>query len=112
MHTICSRCGKPTPLPGQPVPAHDLPSRRRGNAWKPVVAAILKRDHYTCRLKLRGCTTRATLADHITPRAQGGTDNPANLIAACAACNRAKGTRTLCPACQTGGKGGGLRRTD
>jgi hypothetical protein len=33
--------------------------------------------------------------DHMTPRAQGGTDDLYNLVLACKACNRKKGNRTV-----------------
>lgn len=34
---------------------------------------------------------RATTVDHIIPRARGGDNNPANLVAACKPCNGKKG---------------------
>jgi 5-methylcytosine-specific restriction endonuclease McrA len=33
--------------------------------------------------------------DHLVPRACGGTDEPSNLVVACARCNRAKSAMTL-----------------
>lgn len=40
------------------------------------------------------CGARATCADHIIPRCQGGTDDYANLTPACGPCNGSKGGRT------------------
>lgn len=38
------------------------------------------------------CRGLATTADHITPRSQGGDDEPANLRPACRPCNSRRGT--------------------
>ncbi|MBI4604985.1 MAG: HNH endonuclease [Planctomycetes bacterium] len=34
--------------------------------------------------------------DHVTPRSEGGTDDPKNLCAACYRCNEFKGSKTHC----------------
>ncbi|MCL6562577.1 MAG: HNH endonuclease [Firmicutes bacterium] len=39
----------------------------------------------------------APTVDHVTPRSQGGTDAPANLVAACARCNRERGATGAFP---------------
>jgi 5-methylcytosine-specific restriction endonuclease McrA len=51
---------------------------------------ILRRAHYTCQLNYAGCLRRATQADHIVPRAEGGTDHDSNGQATCAACHNTK----------------------
>lgn len=48
---------------------------------------ILRRDNHTCRY----CGAKDDLTiDHVTPEALGGTNDPANLVAACADCNAGK----------------------
>lgn len=59
-------------------------------AWRKVRARILVRDSFVCRM-VPGCTTRASTVDHVVPRALGGTDDPSNLRAACAAHNSSAG---------------------
>jgi hypothetical protein len=51
-------------------------------------AAVLDRDHHRCR----HCGGTALHVDHRWPRALGGTDDPMNLQALCAPCNRRKGS--------------------
>lgn len=49
---------------------------------------VLERDGYLCQWCLAdGYRVRATTADHIIPRAHGGTQTEANLVAACERCN-------------------------
>ena len=72
-----------------------MPSNPRwSRAWARRRRLILERDAWTCRLQYAGCTGVATQVDHITPRHFGGTDDPANLRAACAACNLGRGDGT------------------
>jgi 5-methylcytosine-specific restriction endonuclease McrA len=56
---------------------------------------VIRRDGSRCRLRLPGCTIRATTADHVIPRAHGGRTVLSNLIAACKHCNSVKGARAL-----------------
>lgn len=57
---------------------------------------ILKRDRFTCTYCGRGATLGAVLqVDHVTPRAEGGTDEPSNLTTSCQDCNNGKGARFL-----------------
>jgi 5-methylcytosine-specific restriction endonuclease McrA len=63
-----------------------LPGRTRAR----LRLACLQRDGYRCQLKLEGCTTIATTADHIVDRAVAG-DGLDNLRAACAWCNGSRG---------------------
>lgn len=66
--------------------------RRNGSTsqWRKTRAAVLKRDNYVCFF----CGKRATTVDHLHARSRGGTDDEANLVAACAGCNGAKGDMT------------------
>lgn len=56
---------------------------------------IFERDNFTCQY----CGKTAELAelhiDHIWPAAEGGTNDPLNLITACSECNYGKGSRKL-----------------
>lgn len=86
---------------------------------------VLQRDRFTCRycgrqrvrelpwneLFLPGCRYHGDMeaalrhlglvpdveleVDHVIPRADGGTDDLANLVTACRECNRGKGCRSL-----------------
>lgn len=51
---------------------------------------VLKRDGFRCRYC--GATAISSLlhVDHVVPQADGGSDDPVNLIAACADCNLGK----------------------
>ena len=49
---------------------------------------VLKRDNYTCRY-CRSTENSLTI-DHVTPVALGGSDTPANCVAACKDCNAGK----------------------
>lgn len=40
------------------------------------------------------CGAPAEHMDHVIPKAQGGSDDPTNLVPACASCNIKKGART------------------
>ncbi len=57
--------------------------RHYGPAWRKLSAAVLERDGRICHW----CGTTATTADHVVPRRQGGSDDMANLVAACRPCN-------------------------
>lgn len=61
-------------------------------AWRKLRLVILERDRYRCRLKLEGCTTRATHVHHLKGKAMG--DDPAFLVSACADCNLKVGNPT------------------
>jgi hypothetical protein len=51
---------------------------------------ILRRDNYTCRYCGGVAPEVRITVDHVVPRALGGTDDPSNLVAACADCNGGK----------------------
>ena len=52
---------------------------------------ILARDQCTCQHCGATLPPSQLHVDHITPRAMGGTDHPANLQTLCAPCNLRKG---------------------
>lgn len=54
---------------------------------------ILQRDNFTCRYCGRSAPSVVLQVDHIVAVADGGTDEPANLVTACADCNEGKGDR-------------------
>lgn len=51
---------------------------------------ILRRDSYTCRYCGASAPDAKLTVDHVLPVALGGTDEPTNLVAACADCNVGK----------------------
>ena len=57
--------------------------------------AIYRRDKYTCAYCGRKYSPDRLTLDHITPRQQGGTNKPSNLVTACDTCNSQKNNRTL-----------------
>jgi 5-methylcytosine-specific restriction endonuclease McrA len=81
-----------TPDPSNPLlhwdPAARDPAQRRIHPL--LRGAVLHRDRWTCRY----CGGEATEVDHVEPRARGGVTAPANLVATCRPCNKAKGIRT------------------
>ena len=62
-----------------------------GTRWQRTRARVLARDHETCGY----CGQHATTVDHIIAKANGGTDDEANLIAACRTCNLTKGAKAV-----------------
>ena len=68
----------------------DYERRQRANKWLRVRDLILERDNGICQY----CGEPANHVDHVIPRCQDGTDDPGNLVAACAPCNLSKGGRT------------------
>jgi len=59
-------------------------------AWERVRLLVLRRDHHLCQI----CRLRsANEVDHIRPKSDGGSDEPANLQAACTPCHAAKTAR-------------------
>ncbi|ORU98083.1 HNH endonuclease, partial [Mycolicibacterium canariasense] len=51
---------------------------------------ILRRDNHTCRYCGRRAPEVQLHVDHVVPTTLGGTDDPTNLVAACADCNSGK----------------------
>lgn len=72
--------------------------RRHGGKWISPLRrlALYLRDRFTCQYCGRDLTTakpgQLTL-DHLVCHSHGGTDDPINLITACARCNYGRGTR-------------------
>jgi hypothetical protein len=56
---------------------------------------VFKRDKFTCQYCGKKAPDVVLECDHIHPRAQGGSNDPVNLVTACHACNNGKGARTL-----------------
>jgi len=56
---------------------------------------VFKRDSFTCAYCGRRSPDVTLEVDHIIPVAEGGSDDPENLITACWDCNRGKGTTPL-----------------
>lgn len=60
--------------------------RGYGGRWRVIRLYVLNRDRWTCHW----CSAFAKTVDHVVPKAEGGTDQPANLVAACGPCNSAR----------------------
>ena len=56
---------------------------------------VFKRDAFRCQYCGRGIDETILEVDHITPVAEGGTNDIINLITSCRDCNRGKGKRKL-----------------
>lgn len=66
-------------------------SRGYGKRWAKLRTVILNRDKRLCQICLgMGRYATAREVDHITPKSQGGTDDPANLQAVCTHCHKVK----------------------
>lgn len=63
-------------------------ARGYGAAWDRLRKVILARDSHLCQMcKAEGRVTPGNHVDHIKPKAQGGTDDPANLRVLCKPCH-------------------------
>ncbi|MCU1592439.1 MAG: hypothetical protein JWP11_3695 [Frankiales bacterium] len=51
---------------------------------------VLRRDRHTCRYCGAAAPDTTLSVDHVIPTALGGTDDPTNLVTACADCNNGK----------------------
>lgn len=78
-----------------------LTPRGSTRRWRRIRLLVLDRDGWRCRLPVKGgtdanggaeCGAYATHVDHVLPRAQGGSDEPGNLRAACSSCNLRAGS--------------------
>ena len=70
----------------QPCPVHPIlafPGAPMPPGWRSLRAAVLARDGYRCR----ECGETATDVHHVIRRADGGTDDPANLVSLCRGCH-------------------------
>ena len=89
------RSGAPKPRSGWNKTSR-LPRARRGYgwAWEKLRLVILERDRWLCQHCIKqGRSEIATDVDHITPKYQGGGDDPDNLQSLCKSCHRAKTER-------------------
>jgi 5-methylcytosine-specific restriction protein A len=83
-------CPEPA-LDGGYCPRHYRPAfatapRHMPPGWPAIASAAIARAGGRCQ----DCGAPATDADHIRPRSQGGTDEPANLRALCAPCHASR----------------------
>lgn len=62
---------------------------------KKIRFEIFKRDFFTCQYCGNRPPDIVLEVDHIDPRANGGTDDPINLVTSCFGCNRGKSDRVL-----------------
>lgn len=56
---------------------------------------VFERDGFRCQYCGKKAPEVNLVADHVVPVSAGGTDDPENLISACADCNNGKGARIL-----------------
>ena len=56
---------------------------------------IFKRDKFTCQYCGRKSPDARIELEHVNPRANGGTDDPSNLVTGCYDCNRGKAEKLL-----------------
>ncbi len=64
----------------------------RADDWEKLRLYIIQRDRFTCQYC--GDEDGPFEADHIMPKARGGTDEEKNLVCACRTCNRSKKDKT------------------
>lgn len=68
--------------------------RGYGTAWERLRKRILASDKHLCQTCKRAGRYRAgNHVDHITPKAQGGTDDEVNLEVICVSCHQEKTIR-------------------
>lgn len=87
----------------RPAPLVGLGPGGSTRAWRRRRLAVLERDAWRCQVPVdelgridpagRPCGHPADTVDHVVPRVLGGTDDPANLRAACTPHNLDKGGR-------------------
>jgi len=66
-------------------------ARGYGSEWDRLRLEILERDAWLCQPCRRASRlTAARTVDHVVPKVEGGSSDPANLQAICAACHQAK----------------------
>lgn len=71
------------------------PRKHRRSTGKRLRFEILKRDGFRCQYCGAEPGETKLHVDHIVPKAKGGSDDPVNLITACADCNLGKAARQL-----------------
>lgn len=95
----CIDCGRPTERTRCPDCESGRTKRRKAEgktgergstyAGRRRREHVLARDRHACRY----CGAPASIEDHYVPKAAGGTDDEANLVAACGPCNSKKSDR-------------------
>jgi 5-methylcytosine-specific restriction protein A len=68
-------------------------ARGYGAGWQRLSRRVIERDGGVCQIRGPRCTWWATTTDHVIAKANGGTDDPTNLQAACRPCNSGKRDR-------------------
>jgi len=82
-------------VPAVVVMRYQVQVKKRSKLFQlPTKKAVFIRDNFECQY----CGTRLTMGsgtrDHVVPRAQGGIDTLANVVASCKPCNGRKADRT------------------
>lgn len=67
-----------------------MPRRMDLNGWNKLRWQILERDKYTCQYCGQGAPDVKLEVDHKVSLADGGTDDPGNLVVSCWSCNNGK----------------------
>lgn len=70
-------------------------ARKRTGISPKVRFEILKRDRFTCQYCGITAVDHLLHVDHVKPVAEGGSDDPLNLVVSCRDCNLGKGARPL-----------------
>ena len=70
-------------------------ANKRKTISKKMRFEVFKRDAFTCQYCGKSAPEVIVEVDHITPVAEGGTNEMYNLVTACRDCNRGKGKRKL-----------------
>ena len=70
-------------------------STKRKTISKSLRFEVFKRDRFTCQYCGKSAPEVVLEVDHITPVAEGGTNDLINLITSCRDCNRGKGKKKL-----------------
>jgi 5-methylcytosine-specific restriction endonuclease McrA len=79
------------PLPAVTVMRRLIHTRRRRAVFDvPAKAVVFARDAFTCQYCGCRVSLRTGTRDHVVPRSRGGRDVLANVVTACATCNRRK----------------------
>lgn len=68
---------------------------KRRSLSKKTRFQVLERDNFACRYCGRGAPEHRIDVDHVVPVARGGSNDPANLVAACTSCNAGKAASLL-----------------
>jgi hypothetical protein len=74
---------------------HGTNKRKIGNGYYALRWKILVRDNFTCRYCGQHAPNVKLEVDHVTPIANGGSDQEDNLVTSCWACNKGKEALTI-----------------